>query len=186
MMLGMSLSTFTAVHVIISLIGILSGIIDIGRAALRQTDERLDGALSVDHGFDQRDWVRISLHSPFTCAQGWHHFAGLGDCDPGRVPHAWHVALDLCGDRHDCPLSQCLRPGECASFEGAGPESDGADPIRAAVSGGATGGAGAVHRPDYFCDKKIPSRFRSLIRRATRSLLWISRFTGSSGFQASG
>ena len=46
MMLGMSLSTFTAVHVIISLVGIVSGFIVLFGMFSCEKAQRLDGALS--------------------------------------------------------------------------------------------------------------------------------------------
>src|ERR1022692_504497 len=69
-------------------------------------------------------------------AQGRHYFvADAGGCDSGALRPAsrWRVASNLCGDRRDCPLSQCLRRGRAVVPEGASPERDGSDPDRAAL-----------------------------------------------------
>jgi len=65
MMLGMSLSTFTTVHVIISLVAIASGIIVLFGMLGSKTAERFDRAFPADHGADQRDRLHVSLHPPY-------------------------------------------------------------------------------------------------------------------------
>ena len=62
MVLGMSLSTFTMLHVIISLIGIVSGIVVDVRTARLQPDGGHDGAVPADHDPDQRHRLPVSVH----------------------------------------------------------------------------------------------------------------------------
>jgi len=65
MMVGMSLATFTLVHVLISLVAIRFGLRSGVRTARRKTPGRLDGALPDYHGVDQRHRLRLSPSNTF-------------------------------------------------------------------------------------------------------------------------
>ena len=58
MILGMSTSTFTLLHVLISLAGIGSGLILVQGML---SGKRLDGDFSDDHGADPRHGVHVSV-----------------------------------------------------------------------------------------------------------------------------
>ena len=158
MMLGMSLSTFTLVHVVISLVGIASGFVVLFGLL---TGKRLDG------------WTAFFLVTTvLTSVTGFgfpfdhllpSHKVGiisllvLGAAIVARYPlPCTCLALGLRGGRGDGPVSECLRPGGAILREGGGPESDGPDAIRAAVLGGAARGSCAVYPVWYFRGKKIP------------------------------
>src|ERR1700680_1292276 len=100
MILGMTTSTFTLVHVIISLVGIGSGfIVTFGLL----TGKRLDGwtafflATTVAA---RRSGFFFSVRSPFALPQGRHYIAGgAGGCHPGALRPSPRrcMASDLCG-----------------------------------------------------------------------------------------
>ena len=166
MMLGMPPSTFTTVHVIISLVGIGSGLIAIFGVLSAMRLNGLDRALSIDHGADQCDRLWLSLHARYARPQGRGHLAGrAGDYASGalQLSHGWEVALDLRGYGDHRRVSQCLCPGGAGFREGAGADSAGAHAVGAAISGHSAGSDGAVYRAHYFCREKIPPRRRSLI-----------------------
>jgi len=76
MMLGLSLSTFTMLHVIISLVGIVSGLIVLFGAARLQPDAGLDRAVSSHHDPYQRYRVRVSVHRVVAVAYDRYSVAG--------------------------------------------------------------------------------------------------------------
>jgi len=128
-MLGMSLSTFTTVHVIISLVGIGSGLIVIF------------GMLSAKR---PNGWTALFLLTtvltsvtgfgfPFTHVTpghkvGGHLAGGAADRDPRalQLSHGGQVAFDLRGHGDHCRISQCLRTRRAGPRESAGAEGDGA------------------------------------------------------------
>ena len=125
MMLGMSLSTFTTVHVIISLVGIGSGFIVIFGMLSRQTAERLDRAVSVDHGTDQRD----RLGFPFTHLTPGHK-VGIISLVVLAIAILARYSFHMVGTWRwiyvvtaiIAAISQCLCAGGAGLREGAGAE----------------------------------------------------------------
>ena len=65
-----------------------------------------------------------------------------------------------CGDRGDCPLSECVCLDRAGFPEGAGAEGDGADAVRAALFGRATRLSGALRRTWNCRSDQIPHRGR--------------------------
>lgn len=153
MILGMSTSTFTAVHVVLSLIGIASGLIVLFGMIGSKRLQGLTTLFSGNHGTDERDRFPVSLREirPTTC--GRHHLAGCASgCAPGalRIPHCRTLAMDLCRERGAGSLSQRLRRGRAGFPEGVVPQGAGADAVRAALpcrtGRSAAGLPGARHR----------------------------------------
>jgi|SRR5579863_577406 len=83
MILGMSTATYTFLHVLISLVGIGSGL---ALMFVFITGKRLDSlacGLSNHNGVDEHHRVWFSLRSPFAVSQTWGHLAsGAGNCNP--------------------------------------------------------------------------------------------------------
>ena len=166
MILGMSTSTFTLLHVIISLAGIGSGLIVVFGMLTRN---RMDGLtaffLATTILTDLTGYlfpVEHILPSHIVGAISLTVLAITGGTI--RPPDGGFLALDLRGDGHDRALSECVRgggavvpedsPGACA-----GPYAEGA-----AVSGRPASGDGGVCRARYFRGEEIPpctSRGRS-------------------------
>ena len=65
MVFGMSLQSFTAIHVAISLIGILSGLIVLAGMFSGQAHERPDRAVSGNHRVNQHFWLRIPVRQSY-------------------------------------------------------------------------------------------------------------------------
>ena len=76
MVLGMSIATFTAVHVVISLIGIATGVDRGGRHAGGAGFRRGTGALPRDNGVDERHRVPLSGSSRVAIPRRRRHLAG--------------------------------------------------------------------------------------------------------------
>ena len=130
MIFGMT--TFTIVHVVLSLIGIFSGFVVVFGLL---TAKRLDG------------WTALFLMSTVaTSVTGFlfpfdrflpSHAVGILSlivlAVALRASPGWRLAVCLRGHRCNSPLSQCLRL-DCAAFsESAGPESDRSDAIRVTI-----------------------------------------------------
>src|SRR6266487_1041647 len=128
----MILEIYTLLHVIISLIGIFSGLVVLFGTALRQTSRWLDEMVPDHHRVDERD--RLFLSVPWFYASHWrrHHFAlsaGRGSLRALSAPTRRALALDL--RRHGCDRSLlecicCSRAGvrKSASLEGDGSRAD--------------------------------------------------------------
>ena len=65
MILGMTTSTFTLVHVLLSLVGIAAGLVVVAGVAHRDTVRRLDCNLSGDDGDDEPNRLHVPVRSPF-------------------------------------------------------------------------------------------------------------------------
>jgi len=158
MVFGMTVATFTSVHVVLSLVGILSGFVVLfGMLG----GKRLDGwtvlflastvATSVTGFLFPRPLFAVSRGGhPITCS--------AGGCDPGSlcVSPRGGMAPDLRGWRCGRSLSECLRRGRAGLPEGARPEDDGADTVRAAIRGHAGGRDGALRRAWHCRGEKVP------------------------------
>ena len=123
MIFGMSTATYTFLHVLISLVGIGSGLIVMFGFL---TGKRLDG------------WTALFLITtvatsvtgfgfPFRPSSAFayprHHLAGdIGSCDFRAISASprWSLAPDLCDLRADCALPQCFRSGGAVFREAAG------------------------------------------------------------------
>ena len=147
MILGMT--TFTFVHVVLSLIGILSGLVVVFGLL---GGKRLDGWTAlflVTTGANERDRVSFSVSQVFAIAWDRHRIAGgAGDCHLCAVRPATRRGLApwLRGQCRDCAVSECVRIDRAAFHEGAGAEGDGADGVRAALLGCAARMYGALRR----------------------------------------
>jgi hypothetical protein len=143
-----NLSPFTKLHVLISLIGIVSGLVV------------MVGLLVGEGSTGGPRWFLIS--TVLTSVTGFFFpFHGItpaivvgiislvlfGDRDRGPIRSSSRasLALDLRGDGDDLALLQCLRPGRATLPEGAGSESFGANAIRAAIRCDANCRAGAFY-----------------------------------------
>ena len=142
MIFGMT--TFSIVHVVLSLIGIFSGFVVVFGLL---TAKRLDS------------WTALFLMSTVaTSVTGFlfpfdrflpSHAVGILSlivlAVALRALPGWRLAVGLRGHRCNSPLSQCLRL-DCAAFsESAGPESDRSDAIRVTIR------ARADRRSVAFC-----------------------------------
>ena len=159
MIFGMTISTFTTVHVVLSLVGIFSGIRRPDRASWRETARRLDGALSGEHGVDERDRLFFPVdHFLPSHGVGIISLVVLAVADPGTlcVSSRGRLALDLRGWRGGWPVFECLRPDRAGLPEGARLESDSADTVRAAIPDRAACRDGPFHRAWHCRGEKVP------------------------------
>jgi hypothetical protein len=128
MILGMSIGAFTLLHVIITLIAIGSGLWDVRLAQVA----RHDRALSFYDGADQLDGLPVShqgLHAGSGC---WNR--SLRDSGGGTVCFVQRalgrlMAVDLCDHRNRIALFERFCPNRAEFYEGARPESVGADGV---------------------------------------------------------
>src|SRR5260370_21354784 len=106
------------------------------RGGHREKARWLDCALSGQHSGNERDRVPAASSSfhAVTCDRT-DLTASVGCCHRSALPPSscWCMAVDLRGERDACTLSERLRPRGAGFREGASPESDGSDTIRAAV-----------------------------------------------------
>src|SRR6266508_4029024 len=110
----MSTSTFTAVHVVLSLIGIFSGSSFCSACSARTDSRTGPRCFSRQHGVDERDRVLLSLRAPHAVPCGRRHLAGgAGGHDPRAFCLSTRrtLALDLRGRRCTASPSGCLRGG---------------------------------------------------------------------------
>lgn len=165
-MLGMSLSTYTTVHVIISLVGIGSGLIV------------LFGMLSAKrlNGWTALFLVTTVLTSvtgfgfPFTHVTPGHK-VGVMSLVVLLIAILARYSFHMVGKWRWIYVVAAIIAEYLNVFvlvvqgfeKGAGAEGDGSHAIRAALSGRSTGRDGAIHRTDNFCGEKVPSRYRLLI-----------------------
>ena len=126
MILGMSADTFTQVHVILSLVGIVSGLIV---AFGMLSANKLDGLAAL-----------FLVTTVLTSVTGFF-FPAPASCRPMRsapcvlrLPPGGILAMDLRGGRSGRPLFECLRRNRAGVPEGILPRTAGADPVRAAIS----------------------------------------------------
>ena len=75
----------------------------------------------------------------------------LGICWLAHIAIGRRLAPDLCGERHDFAVSECVRLDRAGFPEVAGAESDGSDAVRAAILGFAVGRYGAFRRAHHCC-----------------------------------
>jgi hypothetical protein len=147
MIWGMTTATFTALHVVISLIGIVTGLIVLYGLL---NAKRLDGWTAI---FLVTTVLTSVTGFVFPFSQSRHHLSHIAcDCDscplcpsPGR-----RLALDLRGLRYYGSISKCLCPGGTELREGTGFESDGPDPVRAAIRGRAGNRSGGIRCAGIF------------------------------------
>lgn len=107
MILGMSLSTFTYIHVVISLIAIGAGFIVVyGMIAAKRLP------LLTNHCVDQPDRFPVPLQGTHPRARAWNplprRVGRCGHCPPSQ-PFRRRMARNLCDQRHPGPLLQFLR-----------------------------------------------------------------------------
>src|SRR5258708_2062506 len=129
------------------------------RAAHREKVRWLDWALSGQHGGNERDRLPVAISSFHAVACVRNHVAGsVGCCHRSALYQSsrWRVAVDLRGERDGCALFERFRPGGAGLREGAGPEGDCSDTIRAAVLDLPACCYGALHRAFYFGSEKVP------------------------------
>jgi hypothetical protein len=152
-----NLSAFTKLHVVISLIGILSGLVVMFGLLVGQKLNRwtavflistvatsLTGFIFPFHGVTPA--IVVGIISLVL-------LAGAIVARYARHP-CWTLALDLCGVRDVRTLLECLRPGRATLSEGAGTEGNGAHTVRAAICCYTTGRARAVCLANHFrCDQ---------------------------------
>jgi|HubBroStandDraft_5_1064220.scaffolds.fasta_scaffold83635_2 hypothetical protein len=161
MILGMTLSTFTLVHVLISLAGIGSGFIVVYGLL---TGRRLDS------------WTAIFLATTvLTSATGFlfpvdhllpSHVVGIISLVALAIAilarYAFHLgrrlAMDLCRVRAVGPLLELLRSGDSVFPEDCGPARASSDTERAAIPDRATGSPGRLHRAWHSCGEELPRR----------------------------
>ena len=161
MILGMTLPTFTLVHVVMSLVGIGSGLLVMYGLLI---GKRLDGATAIflastvatsvtgfgfpfDHLLPSH---KVGILSLLVLAVAIHSALCLS---LGRS-----LAGDLRGLRCGCTLSQCVRPNGSVIREGAGPEGNGSDAERAAIPGRTTYSSRALRRAYSYCSEEVPDR----------------------------
>jgi hypothetical protein len=160
MILGMSVATYTFLHVLISLIGIGSGFIVMFGFL---TGKRFAGLTAVfllttvltsltGFGFPLTTFYRPTKLDPI--AGG----AGGGNSSALRISSGRLMALDLRGRRFHCALSQCFRLDRAGLPQGTGPQSTGSDAVRATVFGHAALRSSTFRRADDFSGKKVSRR----------------------------
>jgi hypothetical protein len=160
MILGMTTSTFTLVHVLISLVGIGSGfVVMYGLLA----EKRLDGWTAIFLATTVLTSARVPLSSRahFAVSHRWRHIAGsVSRCAGGplRSAHGAFVALDLRDLRCPCSLSECIRRGSPVVPEDTGAARLGTDAEGAAVSGRATSRHGNFSGDWHSGGEEIPRR----------------------------
>ena len=161
MMLGMSLSTFTQVHVIISLIGIVSGFVV------------LFGLLSAKR---LNAWTALFLLTTvLTSVTGFgfpfehllpSHKVGIISLVVLAIAILARYSFHMAGKWRWIYVVTAMIGLYLNVFvlvvqsfrEGAVVERVGSHPIGAAIPGCPAGGAGAVYRAHYFCGQEVPSR----------------------------
>lgn len=158
MILGMMTSTFTIVQVLISFAGIGSGLVVIYGLL---TGKRFDTwtAIFLVTTLNQPDWIPLSGPAPLAVSHNRYHIAGrVGRCGSGALgsPNGVLVALDLCGLRCACALSERIRRGGAVVYEDADCPRIGSDAKGAAVSRRVTGGDGDFRGEWYFRGEKGP------------------------------
>ena len=124
----------------------------------RQAARRFYNVVSVEHDADKRDRVRVPVCPSLAVPHRWHHFArATRDCNAGalRVSPCWLLALDLCGLRFDCSLSQRVCAGRPGVHKDTGAEGPRANAVRAAIPGCAARGAGALCFAYHLGGKEI-------------------------------
>ena len=158
MVLGMSLSTFTLLHVIISLAGIGSGFIVVYGLL---NGKRLDGWTAIFLTTTVLTSVTGFLF-PFEEAaalahRGLHFAGGAGHRDLGalRRTSRRRLALDLRSDRCHRPLFQLLRRGRAGLLENTRPACPGSYRERAAVPGRPVCRPGDLCLADLAGDKTL-------------------------------
>jgi len=149
MIFGMTVSTYTFVHVLLSLVGIGSGLIVLLGLLARK---RLDGWTALFLATTVATSI-TGFGFPFDHLLPSHK---VGILSPRR-----RLALDLRILRRGCPLSECLRVGRSGISEGSRLESIGADTIRAAISYNADGRFGAFRCAYRYRGDPIPQRATS-------------------------
>ena len=157
-MMGMSLAAFTLLHVIISLIGIVAGLIAVSGWLKSDPSRTSDGGLSGDHDPDQRYGLPVPVHQTAAVACRRHHFAGVaGDRDVCalRQPACGRLASDLHGHGDLVAVSECVRAGGPVVPEDLAIEGVGADADRACVPDRAGGDAARLPRSDDLVDRQI-------------------------------
>ena len=128
-LLKIRIMTLTKIHVVISLIGIVTGVVVLiglisGRRFNGWTAWFLASTVATSAtGFFPFPWR-------YTRNYCWHYLvtlAGSGNLCPILSKICRGVAMDLRGYCDDCPLSECVRFDRAALSESAIPESPGAN-----------------------------------------------------------
>ena len=142
-----NLSPFTKLHVVISLIGIVSGLVVMFGLLLGQKLKPMDRVVFDQHSGNERDGILLSVSRCNARDRRRNHFLGsVGGRDRRTIRSSSRrvLALDLCGHGDDLALSECLRSSRATFSKGAGAESFGAHTVRAAIRCYATCRPGAV------------------------------------------
>ena len=148
MVLGMSIASFTLLHVVLSLIGIASGLV-VWPVCGREKARRLDRAVSGHDRGHQRDRIPVSLRKFRTAARDRPDLAaaaGAGDSRALLLSPRRIVALDLHRHRDAGAVFQCVRRRGAGFPEAAAAAAAGADRHRAAVRHRPGAGAAGFYR----------------------------------------
>ena len=151
MILGMTLSTFTLFHVVLSLVGIASGFIVVYGLL---TGKRLDLWTAIFLIFTVLTSVTGFLFpSPTSCRP---ILSASFRCWSSRLRSSrvtlvtWMgLAPDLCHLRHDCPLPEYFRWRRAGLRKSTGFESAGSNPEGAAIPHCSAGGDGGIYPADH-------------------------------------
>ena len=136
MILGMSLSTFTFLHVVISLVGIASGLIVVYGFIAGKRLDTWTAALPSHHRFNQRDRLSFPIQASSTVSYCRRAFAAGARGRHRRAlssPSGRWLAPDLRGLCHGCSLSELLCIGSAVLPQGSCAACIGSQRQRAAV-----------------------------------------------------
>ena len=130
----MILHIYSIIHVIINLVGILTGLVVFFGLLARQRLDCWDEVVPYHHHSDQCDRFLFPLSRSHPGLHGGRNIAfraGAGLVCPLFATVARALALDLHRDRDDRPLSQCFRRDRAIVSQDtcitrAGPDTDGA------------------------------------------------------------
>src|SRR5580658_3941195 len=157
MILGMTLSTFTLVHVLLSLVGIGTGLIVVhGLLNGKRLDRWTATFLLTTANQCDRLPVSVRAFSAVSCDR--HHFAGgARPRNPGALrASSWRcLALDLRCLRRACSLSERFRWSGADFSEGTPCACVGSDAEGAAIPDRSTRSPGDVHHPRHFRGQEI-------------------------------
>jgi hypothetical protein len=161
MVLGMSLSTFTLIHVLISLAGIGSGLIVVYGMLTRN---RMDGLtaffLATTILTDLTGYLFPVEHILPSHIVGAISLTVLAIALVARYARRMggFMALDLCGDDHDRALSECVRGrGAVVPQDSSGARS-GSHEEGTSVSGGSASRDGGICSARRFRGEEVPDR----------------------------
>ena len=158
MIIGVSTATYTLIHVLISLVGIGSGLIVMFGFL---TGRQLNGMTAIffrHYGVNERNRFRLSGRASTALPHCRDYLApGIGGRDSGalHLSSRRSLALDLCGYGCHCPLPECLRFSGAAFREGACSESLGSYSEGSAIRDRTAHRNGNFCRSHHCCGKEI-------------------------------